>query len=216
LRRRDGAAWLAFLTVFLLVGAGTALIAFAHGVETPGSAHPAPAVEHPAPALAAGSVVDKRVGRLPLVDEHGHATSLAAFRGKWVVLAPSLTLCHEVCPLTTGALGQLQRDVRSRGLGDRVVVAEATVDPWRDTPARIRAFKRLTGTDVRFLTGTRSEIAGCGRRSASTTAACRRTTRRTATGGPTVPRRSTWSTPTACSSSRPTATGVSRYRGCPT
>jgi cytochrome oxidase Cu insertion factor (SCO1/SenC/PrrC family)/thiol-disulfide isomerase/thioredoxin len=75
-----------------------------------------------------------------------------------VVLAPSLTLCHEVCPLTTGALMQLQARLRAEGLGRRVVVAEATVDPWRDSPARVRAFKRLTGTTLRFLTGGRAEI----------------------------------------------------------
>jgi cytochrome oxidase Cu insertion factor (SCO1/SenC/PrrC family)/thiol-disulfide isomerase/thioredoxin len=112
-----------------------------------------------APAsLAAGTAVDKRLGRLPLIDERGRPTSLAAFHGRYVVLAPSLTLCHEVCPLTTGALMRIRRELRSRGLGERVVVAEATVDPWRDSPARVRAFKRRTGADIRFLTGTRSEI----------------------------------------------------------
>jgi thiol-disulfide isomerase/thioredoxin len=37
-------------------------------------------------------------------------------------------------------------------------VAEATVDPWRDTPARIRAFRRRTGVDIRFLTGSPAQI----------------------------------------------------------
>lgn len=108
--------------------------------------------------LAAGSPVDRPLGRLPLIDERGRPTSLASFRGRYVVLAPSLTLCHEVCPLTTGALMRIQQQVRTRRLDDRVVVAEATVDPWRDSPARVRAFKRRTGTHLRFLTGTRSEI----------------------------------------------------------
>ena len=108
--------------------------------------------------LAAGTAVDRALGTLPLTDERGRPTSLSAFRGRYVVLAPSLTLCHEVCPLTTGALMRIRREVRSRGLGDRVIVAEATVDPWRDSPARVRAFKRRTGTDIRFLTGTKSEI----------------------------------------------------------
>jgi protein SCO1/2 len=112
----------------------------------------------PAPALAAGTALAKPLGRLPLVDEQGRHTSLAAFRGRYVVLAPSLTLCHEVCPLTTGALMELQARLRTMGLGTKVVVAEATVDPWRDSPARVRAFKRLTGTTLRFLTGSKTEI----------------------------------------------------------
>ena len=112
----------------------------------------------PVAALATGTAVDRPLGRLPLLDEHGRATSLAAFRGRWLVLAPSLTLCHEVCPLTTGALMDLRARLRRAGLAARVVVAEATVDPWRDSPARVRAFKRLTGTTIRFLTGTRAQI----------------------------------------------------------
>jgi protein SCO1/2 len=112
----------------------------------------------PQAPLPAGTALDRPVGALRLVDEHGHATSLASFRGRYVVLAPSLTLCHEVCPLTTGALMSLRGRLRDAGLAGRVVVAEATVDPWRDSPARIRAFKRRTGADVRFLTGTKAEI----------------------------------------------------------
>lgn len=109
-------------------------------------------------AVSGGTALDKPLADVPLLDEQGRDTSLAAFRGRYLVLAPSLTLCHEVCPLTTGALMQLQSELRARGLGDRVVVAEATVDPWRDSPARVRAFKRLTGTAIRFLTGTEAGI----------------------------------------------------------
>lgn len=112
----------------------------------------------PLAPLAAGTLVDKRLARLPLIDEHGTPTSLAAFSGRYLVLAPSLTLCHEVCPLTTGALMRLRARLRAAGLGDRVTVAEATVDPWRDSPARVRAFKRRTDARIRFLTGTRPEI----------------------------------------------------------
>lgn len=115
------------------------------------------ATAHSAP-LRAGVPLDRALPRLRLVDERGRATSLGALRGRYVVLAPSLTLCHEVCPLTTGALMQLRAQLAAAGVGDRVVVAEATVDPWRDSPARVRAFLRRTGTDVRFLTGSRAEI----------------------------------------------------------
>jgi cytochrome oxidase Cu insertion factor (SCO1/SenC/PrrC family)/thiol-disulfide isomerase/thioredoxin len=110
--------------------------------------------------LRAGVPLDRALPRLALIDERGRATSLRALTrgGRYVVLAPSLTLCHEVCPLTTGALMQLRSELRASGVGDRVVVAEATVDPWRDSPARVRAFLRRTGADVRFLTGTRAQI----------------------------------------------------------
>jgi cytochrome c biogenesis protein CcmG/thiol:disulfide interchange protein DsbE len=108
--------------------------------------------------LPVGTALDRPLPPLPLLDEHGRRTSLARLRGSYVVLAPTLTLCHETCPLTTAALEQIRSAVAARGLARRVAVVEASVDPWRDTPARLRAFKRRTGSDVPMLTGTRAQI----------------------------------------------------------
>jgi len=108
----------------------------------------------PAP-LAVGSAVAKPVTlpRTQLIDERGKPTTLASFKGKWVVFAPSMTLCHETCPMTTGALMELEGQLRKAGIASDVVVAEVTVDPWRDSPARLRAYKRMTGTKLTMLTG---------------------------------------------------------------
>lgn len=106
-----------------------------------------------------GDTVDRLVPALQLEDAQGATTSLAAYRGRVVVFAPFLTLCGEVCPLTTGALQALQRDVTRLGLADKVVIAEVSVDPWRDSPARLRAFARRTKTHVSLLTGTANELA---------------------------------------------------------
>ena len=105
-----------------------------------------------------GTPVERRVPPLRLVGSDGRPTSLAAYRGRWLVIAPSLTLCHEVCPLTTGALTELRHKLRRSGLGRRVAVAEVSVDPWRDSPARLRAYRRLTGLDFELLTGSRREL----------------------------------------------------------
>jgi cytochrome c biogenesis protein CcmG, thiol:disulfide interchange protein DsbE len=106
------------------------------------------------PPLAVGTALDRPLPALPLIDDHGRPTSLARFRGSYLVLAPSMTLCHESCPMTTYALEQIKRAVAGR----RVVVAEATVDPWRDTPARLRAYERATGAHLTMLTGTQAQI----------------------------------------------------------
>jgi cytochrome oxidase Cu insertion factor (SCO1/SenC/PrrC family)/thiol-disulfide isomerase/thioredoxin len=110
--------------------------------------------------LAVGTALaqPRRTPPLRLIDEHGHSLALSALHGKWVVLAPAMTLCQEVCPMTTGALMALTGELRRAGLSQRVLVAEVTVDPWRDTPARLRAYRRLTGADFALLTGTQSEI----------------------------------------------------------
>jgi cytochrome c biogenesis protein CcmG/thiol:disulfide interchange protein DsbE len=113
----------------------------------------------PAP-LAVGTEL-QRPRPLPsvqLIDEQGKPFSTTQWRGKWVVLAPSMTLCHEVCPMTTVALDQIRQAVDRQGLGKQVTVAEVTVDPWRDSPARLRAYRRLTGASFQQLTGTQAEI----------------------------------------------------------
>ena len=77
-----------------------------------------------------------------------------------VVLAPFLTLCQDECPLVTGAFISLQRDLRAAGLWrDRVVFVEATVDPGRDTVARLAAYQKEFGADWDLWTGTPAAIA---------------------------------------------------------
>jgi protein SCO1/2 len=113
----------------------------------------------PAP-LAVGTELQRprAIPAVRLVDDTGAPASLSQWRGRWVVLAPSLTLCHEVCPMTTAALMQLTSQLKAAGLARQVGIVEATVDPWRDTPARLRAYRRLSGADFTMLTGSRAAI----------------------------------------------------------
>ena len=67
------------------------------------------------------------------------------------MLADFLTLCQETCPLTTGNLLAMDRAVMAAGLGQRVRFAELTVDPDRDTPARLRAYRTLIGAPANML-----------------------------------------------------------------
>ena len=113
----------------------------------------------PAP-LAIGTELQhpRPVPAVQMVTEEGAPTTLQHWHGKWVVLAPSMTLCHEVCPMTTAVLTELTRKLRAAGLAGQVAVVEATVDPWRDTPARVRAYQRLSGADFAMLTGSQAAI----------------------------------------------------------
>jgi protein SCO1/2 len=113
----------------------------------------------PAP-LAVGTELQRprAIPAVRLVDDTGAPASFSRWRGRWVVLAPSMTLCHEVCPMTTAALMQLTSQLKAAGLARQVAVVEATVDPWRDSPARLRAYRRLSGADFTMLTGTQPAI----------------------------------------------------------
>ncbi len=75
------------------------------------------------------------------------------------MLAPFLSLCQDECPLVTGAFISLQRDLRAAGQAQRVVFVEATVDPGRDTVARLAAYQKEFGADWDLWTGTPAQIA---------------------------------------------------------
>ena len=113
-----------------------------------------------APSADFGTILPKprQVPATPLVNEAGQDVSLASIRGKYVMLAPFLTLCQEECPLTTGVYQELQASVDKAGLGDKVAFVEVTVDPERDTPARLSAYERRFGIDWALLTGTNANI----------------------------------------------------------
>jgi protein SCO1 len=116
------------------------------------------------PSAYLGTVMDKpvpeSVADLPLTTDTGQSTSLAALHGQVVVLADFLTLCQETCPLTTGNLLMMDREATAAGLARRVRFVELTVDPGRDTPSRLRAYRRLVGAPANWslLTGSPAVI----------------------------------------------------------
>jgi cytochrome oxidase Cu insertion factor (SCO1/SenC/PrrC family) len=113
-----------------------------------------------APVASFGTVLPKprSVPTTPLVNQDGVAMSLQSFKGKYIVLAPFLTLCQEECPLTTGVYEELQASVDKAGLGSKVAFVEVTVDPGRDTPSRLEAYERRFGVSWTLLTGTKADI----------------------------------------------------------
>lgn len=122
-----------------------ALTARRNDAVTSASALPAP--------LAVGTALQqpRKVPDMRLIDEQGQPFSVRDWRGKWVILAPDDTACNEDCPITTGALMALSSQLRASGLATKTVVVEASIDPWHDSPARLRAYRRLTGLNFELL-----------------------------------------------------------------
>ena len=87
------------------------------------------------------------------VDENGNPVPLRSLRGKVLVVAALDTHCHDTCPLYTALWGDLQHVIRERGWGDRVAIAEISMDPERDTPAELLAYAHLTGATWPLLRG---------------------------------------------------------------
>ncbi len=90
-----------------------------------------------------------------LRDQDGKAVSMAAYRGRTVVMTFVYSTCEDTCPAQIqsirGALDRLGRDVP---------VLAVSVDPRNDTPARAKRFlleQHVTGR-VRFVLGSRDEL----------------------------------------------------------
>jgi protein SCO1/2 len=110
-----------------------------------------------------GNVVNGRVppavAALALENQDGQHVNLDQFRGRVVLLAPFLTSCQEECPITTAALLAVQRAIVHDGLSKKVTILEATVDPGRDAPSRMKAYAHLTGSTWPLLMGPPTTLA---------------------------------------------------------
>jgi cytochrome oxidase Cu insertion factor (SCO1/SenC/PrrC family) len=117
----------------------------------------------PAPSASFGATVNQIVARgvstLPLTDQHGHTFDLASLHGKSVMLVPFLTLCSDICPMTTANLGAVQRSIDQAGKGSKLVIVELSVDPGRDTPSRLSAYAGITGATWELVTESPQDLA---------------------------------------------------------
>ena len=113
----------------------------------------------PGPPSASAGTTEVRpipvsIANEPLVDQQGRTVTLASFRGKIVMVVPFLTLCTDICPLTTGNLLQVEQSLRGAHVADKVQIIELSVDPGRDTPARLAAYAHLTMANWELVTET--------------------------------------------------------------
>jgi cytochrome oxidase Cu insertion factor (SCO1/SenC/PrrC family) len=116
------------------------------------------------PTPTSGTVLDIPVpaatSGLKLVDQSGKVVTLDSLHGKTVVLTDFLTLCQEICPLTSANMRVVNDAVTKAGASKDIAVIQVTVDPARDTPARLKAYQKLFGASPSwsFLTGTSGQI----------------------------------------------------------
>ena len=125
--------------------------------------------DSPAPsAPGAGTALDVRVpgvvASMRLRDAAGHPVTLASFHGKTVVISDSMTLCSEDCPLDTANVTAAIRSADGAGLTDDVELLTITVDPRRDDPDHLTAYRKLYDParelpNWTLLTGSPTQIA---------------------------------------------------------
>ncbi len=99
------------------------------------------------------------IAHIALTDQHGSTVTLASLHGKTVMVVPFLTLCTDICPMTTANLALVQRSLDAAGQGSKVTIVELSVDPGRDNVVRLAAYARLTGATWQLVTETPADLA---------------------------------------------------------
>jgi protein SCO1/2 len=92
--------------------------------------------------------VPPAIQNLPLTKPDGSTTTLAAYKGRTVMIADFLTLCTDICPMISANTAALARTLNADGQQSHVALLEITVDPQRDTAARLRAYQKLYGEPI--------------------------------------------------------------------
>jgi protein SCO1/2 len=88
---------------------------------------------------------------LVLTTQDGKEFRLSRERGNVVALWFGYTSCPDVCPTTLAELSQAQQRLGRDGQRFRIVLV--TVDPERDTPARLREYVKAFGGAFTAVTG---------------------------------------------------------------
>ena len=130
LARPVGRIFIAGAAVSVILGLGASARLVAQARAQPFTIRPARDV---ASIVAAGRLDDKSAPALRLVDQHGDSVSLERFRGRPVIVTFGFGHCTTVCPLVVRAARAATHQLASRS----VALVVITLDPWRDTEARL-------------------------------------------------------------------------------
>ena len=118
----------------------------------------AAATEAPAPAVAGARV---EVPDVELVDQDGKTVRVRSLllSGKPVVVSFIFTTCTTICPMLSTIVSRVQTNLGDRA-GREVSLVSISVDPGRDTPARLKAYgaRHQSGPGWTWLTGGRGAV----------------------------------------------------------
>jgi protein SCO1/2 len=88
---------------------------------------------------------------------NGQQFKLSSQRGKLVVLGFGFSHCPDVCPVTLAILAQVRKQLGAQA--DNVQVIYVTVDPERDTAARLREYLAMFDPTFIGVTGKAEQLS---------------------------------------------------------
>ncbi len=99
-------------------------------------------------------------GPFELTDSHGKTVRWSDFSGKYRMVYFGYTYCPDVCPLDVRRmmLGYDRFKQADPGLAAQIQPIFISIDPGRDTPAKVGEFARAFSADLLGLTGTQAQV----------------------------------------------------------
>jgi protein SCO1/2 len=93
---------------------------------------------------------------LSLTDQFGHTVTLDSFKGRPVIVTFAFAHCETVCPLIVSDVLAARRQLELTA----VPVLVITLDPWRDTPARLATIAEIWGLngEAHVLSGPPNQV----------------------------------------------------------
>ncbi len=113
----------------------------------------------------------KQITAFSLTDHEQHSFDLASLKGKWSFLFFGFTSCPDICPTTLSVLAGVRNKVADRTPALKPAAAAATpmqfvfisVDPKRDTPAKLGQYVTHFDSSFNGVTGSNSELGNLAR-----------------------------------------------------
>jgi protein SCO1 len=98
-----------------------------------------------------------RLPEVTLIDDRGEAFTFSQLHAKAYALFFGYTHCQDTCPMTLAKLERARMSLAPERRRATTIVL-VTVDPSRDTPARLHRYMALFGPRLVGLTGTRQAL----------------------------------------------------------
>jgi protein SCO1/2 len=96
-------------------------------------------------------------GPFTLTDQNGKTVTDADFRGKYMLIYFGYTYCPDMCPTGLQSMAHALDDLGPDA--KKVAPLFITIDPARDTPAKMKQYAANFHPDIIGLTGTPEQIA---------------------------------------------------------
>jgi protein SCO1/2 len=93
-----------------------------------------------------------------LTDQDGQPLGPEGFEGHWSFCFFGYTFCPDVCPTTLGQLGAVAGALAERDTADDTLFWMISVDPARDTPARLKEYVDFFSPQFRGASGESEQI----------------------------------------------------------